>query len=383
MLDILIVGQIPPPVNGQTLMIKSFLDGKYDHIRLHHVPMKFSRSIDEVGTFQIRKLFVLFNACIEVFKARSKTGATAVYFPPAGPAFVPVIRDILLHIGTRWMFRYTIFHFHAAGLTEIYPRLPAILRPFFRIAYYKPDVAIFTAESRFPMGVEIKAKNIVAVPYGIDDNAGQFSLDRSTHEGQIPTILFMGILCDGKGLFTLIEACALLHAAHVPFKVVCGGTWDAETSQQDVEALIDRHGMNGMFHFPGVLLGDEKFKAFRDADVFCFPSHYINESSPVVLTEAMSFQLPIVTTNWRGIPDVVGKTGGAFLVEPKRPDLVADSLRKLFENKELRKEMGQKNRAWFSAFGTTEKYRQNMELAVLKAEAGPLKSRQNLPQTTT
>jgi glycosyltransferase involved in cell wall biosynthesis len=363
---VLVVGQTPPPVNGQTVMIQRFLDGEYEGLRLHHVRMKFSRSIDEVGTFQIRKLLLLLTTWTGIVAGRWKSRAEILYYPPAGPTLIPVIRDIILLLGTRWMFRYTVFHFHAAGLTEIYPRLPRILKPLYNLAYRKADLAIFTAKSRSTAGVQLGAKIVTAIPYGIPDDAQGWNPDRKRSDDDAPCILFMGILCEGKGLITLIEACSILKKKDVPFRVVCGGTWDAGTSREEVEALIESHGMTGAFSFPGVLWGESKSKAFKDADIFCFPSHYFAESSPVVLTEAMSFQLPIVTTNWRGIPDVVGDSGGAFVVEPKKPGLVAESLEKLLRDSELRAAMGKKSRAWFCEHGTIEKYRQNMELALLK-----------------
>jgi glycosyltransferase involved in cell wall biosynthesis len=78
----------------------------------------------------------------------------------------------------------------------------------------------------------------------------------------------------------------------------------------------------------------------------------------------MSFGLPIVTTRWRGIPDVAGESGGAFIVEPKRPDLVAERLEVLLRDSELRTVMGRKNREWFCSHYTLEIFRERMERAL-------------------
>jgi len=277
---------------------------------------------------------------------------------------IPVIRDIFLLITTRWMFRFTVFHFHAAGLNEIYPRLPWILRPLYNLAYRNADLAIFTAKSSSAAGIALGAKAIAIVPNGIPDTAAAQIPLRNAEKAR-PSILFMGILCEGKGLLTLIEACALLRKAGISFRVVCAGTFDAGTSRQDVDELLASHGLTEYFEFPGVLRGSAKSRAFIEADIFCFPSHYFAESSPVVLIEAMSFQLPIVTTNWRGIPDIVGSSGGAFIVEPKQPERVAAGLSSLLKDSELRASMGRKNRAWFCDHGTIELHRERIELALL------------------
>jgi len=327
--------------------------------------MTFSRNIEEVGNFQLRKILILLRTLMEIVGARLKSRARILYFPPAGPTLVPVIRDIVLLVGTRWMFQFTVFHFHAAGLTEIYPRLPRFLRPLYNIAYRNADLAIFTAKSSSVAGSVLGAKSISIVPNGIPDFGEPHGIDRRTDEDHIPCILFMGILCEGKGLFTLIEACSVLKKRGIRFRAVCAGTYGFGTKREEVDALLETHGLKGHFIFPGVLSGNEKREAFKDADIFCFPSHYFAESSPIVLIEAMSFQLPIVTTDWRGIPDIVGGSGGAFIVEPKRPELIAKHLAKLLHDQDLRTTMGRKNRQWFTENGTIDKHRARIEAALL------------------
>jgi glycosyltransferase involved in cell wall biosynthesis len=366
MKNVLIVGQTPPPVYGQAVMIQALLEGEYEGIQLHYVRMEFSRSIDEVGIFHLRKLLVLLTTLAKIIVGRWKSQAEILYYPPAGPKIIPVIRDIVLLIGTRWMFRYTVFHFHAAGLPEIYPSLPPVLKLLYNVAYRKADLAIFTTKSTSSAGSELEAKTVTVIPNGIPDNGmGYTPHDRRTGS-EVPCILFMGLLCEGKGLLTLIEACSLLKKAGLSFRVVCVGTHDSDSFRGVMEELIEKHGLANVISFPGVLRGENKWNAFKNADIFCLPSHYCAESFPLVLIEAMSFQLPIVTTNWRGIPDGVGGSGGAFVVEPKEPKLLAGSLESLLRDSDLRATMGRKNRAWFCDHYTIEKHRERMEKALLE-----------------
>jgi glycosyltransferase involved in cell wall biosynthesis len=63
----------------------------------------------------------------------------------------------------------------------------------------------------------------------------------------------------------------------------------------------------------------------READLFCFPTHYLGENQPVNLIEAMAFGLPIVTTRWRSLPELfpVNYPG---LVEIQSPAQTAGAL---------------------------------------------------------
>jgi glycosyltransferase involved in cell wall biosynthesis len=365
-ISVLVVGQTPPPIHGQAVMIQALLDGEYDEIELHHVRMCFSRSFDEAGAFRVRKLLVLLRTLIGITIGRWRSRAQILYYPPAGPMLNSVIRDIVLLICTRWLFEHTIFHFHAAGLPEFCDRLPRWLRPFVNLAYRSADLAIFVSESSASAGHEFAAKEVAVIPNGIPDNTQLLSSDLRERKDDATHLLFMGILCEGKGLLTLIKACAQLRKAGLSFHLVCAGAFASEGFKNEVEQLIESEGLRDAIEFPGVLSGMEKWHAYHNADVFCFPSHYQSENFPVVLIEAMSFGLPIVTTRWRGIPDVVGGAGGAFIVEPRQPRLVAESLRTLMRDAELRASMGRKNRARFCDHFTLPKFRTSMKLVLQK-----------------
>jgi glycosyltransferase involved in cell wall biosynthesis len=345
-------------------MIQELLDGKYAGIELHHVRMSFSRSVDEAGAFQVRKGLVLLQTLTSIVMGRWRSHAQILYYPPAGPMINSVIRDIVLLICTRWLFKSTVFHFHAAGLPEFCHRLPWWLKPFINLAYRNADLAIFVSERVASAECAFTAKEIVVIPNGIPDSS-QLALSdlREVRDG-VTRILFMGILCEGKGLLTLIEACSELQKVGLSFHAVCAGAFASDTFKREVEQLVKKGGLSEVIEFPGVLSGANKWRAFREADVFCFPSHYESENCPVVLIEAMSFGLPVVTTHWRGIPDVIGRTGGAFIVEPRQPRLVAERLKALMCDAKLRASMGSKNRAWFCDHYTLTRFRDRMEMAL-------------------
>jgi glycosyltransferase involved in cell wall biosynthesis len=71
----------------------------------------------------------------------------------------------------------------------------------------------------------------------------------------------------------------------------------------------------------------------------------VKEGFPYFLLEAMASGLPIVATNVGGIPEIVndGKTG--FLVPPKNPEALAEKIKLLAKNQDLRQQMGQEGLA--------------------------------------
>ncbi len=357
---IAVVGQTPPPYGGQALMIERLLEGHYPNCVLHHVRMAFSKEMDEIGKFSVAKLFELIRVIAHILTVRFKYGATVLYYPPAGPDLVPVLRDIAILLCTRFFFSKTIFHYHASGLSTLYAQLPALLRPFFRRAYFHADASIRLSPYAPEDPKKLAAKQEYIVPYGIAD---EYYPDVHLQETGSPApvnLLFVGVLRESKGVLVFLEACRLLAETNTPFQANLMGKFESEAFQEKVWTLVRRYGLEGSVHFLGVLTGDEKREAFTQADVFCFPTHFESEALSVVLIEALSFGLPIVATQWRGLPSLVEDGDNGFLVPIKDPDAVADRLRRLIADPDLRHRMGQQGRARYLDRYTVAKYHERI-----------------------
>ena len=63
------------------------------------------------------------------------------------------------------------------------------------------------------------------------------------------------------------------------------------------------------------------------------------ESSPMVILEGMSFKVPIVSTNVFGIPEQIRNGREGILVEPGKPEDIANSILKVIDNSELVEEL--------------------------------------------
>jgi glycosyltransferase involved in cell wall biosynthesis/O-antigen/teichoic acid export membrane protein len=372
-LTVAIVGQVPPPMNGQALMIQQFLEGNYPGLALLHVPMSFSRSNKELGRMSLRKVWILAETLVRIIGARIQGGATVLYYPPAGANLNPVVRDIVLLSIGRLFFRKTVFHFHATGLGEIYKRLPFALKPFYRLAYGHPDLVIFTTKATSADATHLGAKNLAIVPCGVPDGvrdgARPMECDRLSMRSEIPvvpTILFAGILCEGKGVHTLLEACRVLRAHNIEFRTELLGEFQTPQFEQEMRRFVSDSNLSQNVTFPGVVLGEAKARAFQSASIFCFPSHYAAETFGVVLIEAMSYSLPIVATDWQGIPEVTGRNGqGTLLVPIRDADALAESLKRLLGNSALRTQMGEHNRDRYLANFTVACYREALASSLL------------------
>jgi glycosyltransferase involved in cell wall biosynthesis len=358
-LRILVLGQTPPPFGGQAVMIQELLDGHYPGVELFHVRLDFSREMNEMGQWQFAKLLRLVRVVMETLVSRVRNKADVLYYPPSGPRYFPVVRDIAILCLTRWTFRQTIFHFHASGLSEFRPRLNKLFRWFYSRAFSKPDVAIHLAAAAPPEGAYLGATRQVIVPNGIQDTAGAM-IDRSNRRAAGQRILFVGMMSEDKGILVTLRAFAKLRATGHGVTLRCVGRWASPEVEAEAKHIVESNAISQYVQFPGVLTGEDKWNEYREADIFCFPSFFHSETFPLVLLEAMCFSLPTVSTNWRGIPEVVIEGESALLVEPRDVEACADALAMLLTQKQLRLEMGRQARIRFEDLFTIGAHRKAM-----------------------
>jgi glycosyltransferase involved in cell wall biosynthesis len=362
-LKIVATAQTPPPFHGQSVMHLLLLEGEYSRIQFRHVRMAFSDDIQEVGVFRWKKIFHLLAVCFGIVVTRFRTGAQVLYYPPASPNMVPFLRDCVLLIGTRWLFKKTVFHFHANGLADLYARLPWLLKKAFWLAYGEPALSIAISDYGKRDGEFLRSQEIVLIPNGIPEPKILAATNRSAPNA-VPEILFCGMVSEEKGVGILLEACAQLKHRGASFRCKIVGKAASEVEEKKFKDFIQNHQLKETVEFTGPLYNDRKWKAYAGADIFCFPTHYSAESFGLVAIEAMLFGLPVVATNWRGLPDIVmdGETG--FLVPPKDAKSIAERLENLILDPDLRVAMGAAGRKRYEEKFTVEKFRNSMEFAL-------------------
>jgi len=366
MLKVLVVGQTPPPYCGQSMMIQRLVDSRLDDIELIHVRMGFSTSTAEMGRFRVAKLWHLVSLVARIAAQRLLSGARVLYYPPGGPNRVPMWRDFVVLLSTRWLFDRVVFHFHASGLAELYDRLPAWQRWLFRRAYFDVDAAVRIAELTPQDGQLIHARQEFVVPNGIEDpwsrqierTACPASSDRPLR------ILYVGMLHEGKGLLQLVDACHELDQRGVHVRLGLMGPPSDHVFMDQLRTRISAHCLDDRITLLGMKSGAEKWAAYEQADVLCHPTWY--DTVPVVIVEAMAATLPVVSTWHSGIPSLVddGRTG--MLVAPRDSSAIADRLAQLADDGELRVAMGRAGRARFERQFTISTHIERMRHVFLK-----------------
>jgi glycosyltransferase involved in cell wall biosynthesis len=124
-------------------------------------------------------------------------------------------------------------------------------------------------------------------------------------------LLFLGGFWERKGVFNLIEAlgkCDKIILQKVKLRI--GGEGDLDR----LNNMLSQYNLQNNIEFLGWVTGDEKKSLLNNCDLFVLPSY--NEGLPISILEAMSYKLPILTTDVGGIPEVVEDHKNGIITKP-------------------------------------------------------------------
>lgn len=356
---IVVVGQTPPPYGGQAIMIDYMLKGAYENLKFYHVRMCFSKEMNQRGKLSFYKITHLISIIIKIYIIRFKHDVHVLYYPLSNSPKISIYRDFIILALTRFLFKNTVFHFHAAGISEELPKLNWLSRNIIFLFFKKPDLTITSSEFNPNDGDFLKAKKTVIIPLGIPD-LNDSLIERKNITSPL-TILFIGLLNSSKGEGYLLEAIRILHEKKYNVKLLLAGKFESENYKKEFFNKVLMYQLDQHIEYRGVVTGDAKRNIFIESDIFCFPSFFESESFGIVLLEAMQYQLPLIATKWRGIQSVVQNEKNGLLIEIKSVEEIAKAILFFIENPILLSEFGKASREIFLKKYTLERYLYNLE----------------------
>jgi glycosyltransferase involved in cell wall biosynthesis len=182
-------------------------------------------------------------------------------------------------------------------------------------------------------------------------------------------VLYVGSLQEGKGLLEILKTASILKGRGLEnefrFRVV--GKWFSNDFEEAVRHLRAESELEEMVELTGQLTGDAKWDAYFGADVFLFPSHYESEATPIVLMEALGAGLPVITTEWAGIPAMLAGCPTARLLPIKSPVAYANTLIEMSSDLAHADETSRVSREFYQQKFLPARFIERVEKALLSA----------------
>ncbi len=177
--------------------------------------------------------------------------------------------------------------------------------------------------------------------YGVDANT--FIPKARDENDQIIKLLTVARLVEKKGIEYSLRAFAEVNPANVFYKIIGEGPLE-----EYLKNLVNKLEINNKVFFLGSKTKEEIVKEMSDADIYVLTSMTASdgdkEGLPVTLIEAQSAGLPVLSTLHAGIPEIIRDNQTGFLCEEKNIKCIADKLKILVNNPDVRKKFSEQAR---------------------------------------
>lgn len=177
---------------------------------------------------------------------------------------------------------------------------------------------------------------LVVSRLGIDVTLFQPRAYTRTRAEQPFHILCVGRLSPAKGQQLLIEAVARLRSMGRPVSLDIVG---AGVNMPVLQALVQEHRLADVVTLSGPVNQDRIREHYQRAD--CFAMASFAEGVPVVLMEAMSMQIPCVTSHITGIPELITHDETGLLTPPSNVAGLIEQLDRLIADPALARRLGE------------------------------------------
>lgn len=412
-MKLLIFAHTPPPHHGQSYMVQLMLEGlggdrrrrarqapphagDVHGIECYHVNTRLSKRLEDIGEFHGAKLLRLLIYCAEAIWCRFRHGVTNFYFIPAPGKTSALYRDWMVLLICRPFFKRLVLHWHAAGLakwleTSVQMRSRAVTYHCARAA----DLSIVLSHYNMADAEKLLPQRIRVINNGIPDPCPEFrqtilprrrarfaarellfagrplaagDYHQTGGDPQVIKVLFVAHCMEEKGLFDTMFAVVLANRtlaeqrSPVRLKLLAAGTFVTAWERAKFDELMTGPEFERAVEYLGFVSGDGKQRALEECDLFCFPTYYLGENQPVNLIEAMAFGLPVVTTRWRSLSEML-PANYAGLVPICAPDKLAAAMIQL-----MTQETGEALRQMFLARFTLEAHLARLAEALVTIE---------------
>lgn len=171
------------------------------------------------------------------------------------------------------------------------------------------------------------------IPHGVDERFTPPSSERSV--GPTVKLLYVSSVDLYKHQWNVVAAVERLQKAGVAVDLtLIGSALSNEGATRLRDALAAFAGKPGSVRYLGKVKYSELPQYYREADMFVFASSC--ENLPNILLEAMATGLPIASSSYGPMPEVLGDGGVYF--DPENPDSIAHAVRQLIDSPVLQRE---------------------------------------------
>lgn len=313
-MNVLLIGALPPPVGGTTVLFKQLVEGLRDRDDVCIRVIDISRPT--VGTIS-NLLYALRCLILLLWNMRWASVVTFHTSLKGIMSFGPVVHLASRFFHRKWIVRgfggdIDAWHRSAQGVKRrLFDR--TVLRAEALLLEHKNSVQYFQSQS---------TSSVLWYPNS-RHCGGEITATTSGTGGC--RFVFVGHVKPSKGIGELVAAAKTLSTTSVVIDVY-GPLLDG---------ISPSWFANSPVTYRGSLANEDVIQTLARYDALVLPTYAETEGYPGVILEAYCAGIPVITTRWRGIPEIVTPETG-ILVEPRDVVGLAKAMQMFIDSDQLR-----------------------------------------------
>ena len=361
---ILFILHYPPPVVGaavvgQFIKESQAINTSFEADYINLATASDLRQINKGGIAKVGTLLKIQRKVINALFAKSYD-LCYLSFTAKGLGFY---KDLAIVLLLKLFRKRVIYHLHNKG---VQPNSKSKFNDLcYRLAFNRAQVILLSPHLYQDIAKYVPKEQVFYCPNGIPATTQNENLSEERMKRGTCKILFLSNMTVEKGAYVLLEACKLLQEEGIIFECHFVGDW-FDISESEFRGKIAQYGLDTFVFAHGKKYGEEKEYFLKSAHIFTLPTYYHNECFPLVLLEAMSYELPIVSTSEGGIADIVVENETGFIVTQKSAVDLKKKLEILINTPELRSALGVAGRERYDRLYTLDSFENNLT-RILKA----------------
>ena len=336
----LTIGIMPPPINGQTIAFQALVDELGGDI----LTLSGKRHGDFSGIFIkiLTFLGLLFRLLIKLI---SKKYNVYHILSQSQKGFM---RDLPIVLLSKLFGSKVIVHIHGGNYDGFYhsqnPTFQSLIR---KMLIVTDSIIVLSDNLKKMLDFEPKlSSKIKVIPNGLPGTLQNNMLSNNLlplYNNEPIKLIFLSNLIESKGYLDVLEATEILinrfgYNIEINF---CGEFIHYDDAKRFINIedaksyffdFIERNNLIQNVHYLGIIGDNAKRKLLEEAHFFILPTHYKNEGQPISIIEAMANRCVVLTTNYRGISEMIKHDESGIFVDFNRPDKIAEAIKYLIEN---------------------------------------------------
>ncbi|WP_434951268.1 glycosyltransferase [Shewanella sp. HL-SH4] len=292
----ILIGPLPPPLGGATILFQQLVDdlSLRSDLDLKVINTYCLKKDSDSQNINIFKRF--FHVSYELFRNIKEYDSVGCHVSKRG---FSVFAPLVLFIG-RLFNKKVIIRKFGGELKHTYESSNIIYKKVIKYVMTADEVLLETIEQVDFFSKESPSSRILWYP-----NSRPGSQKKIVDKKFNKRIIFLGHVKKSKGILDLVEAVKGLDISLDIYGPLIG----VAESQLKFNNIT----------YKGILDSSLVAKTISKYSLLVLPTYYEGEGYPGVIIESYSVGVPVVSTNWRSIPEIVEHGVTGMLVDIKNP----------------------------------------------------------------